>query len=123
MCGADNARQRAVWGEVSECVLYVPSCPIVSDLLQPHGLQPAWLLCPWGFSRREYWNGLPSRPPGESFQPRDQTQVFCIAGRFFFFYHLSHQGSLRTSESYVINLGESVQIRGLYKENRTELQG
>ena len=42
---------------------------------------------------------------------------------FFFFYHLSHQGSLRTSESYVINLGESVQIRGLYKENRTELQG
>ena len=25
-----------------------------------------------------------------SFQTRDQTQVYCIAGRFF--YHLSHQG-------------------------------
>ena len=33
------------------------------------------------FSRQEYWSGLPfSR--GSS-QPRDQTQVSCIAGRFF----------------------------------------
>ena len=38
-------------------------------------------------------------------------------------YRLSHQGSLRTSGLYVINLGESVQIRGLHTENRTELQG
>ena len=28
-----------------------------------------------------------------SSQPRDQTQVSCIAGRFL--YHLSHQGSLK----------------------------
>ena len=31
--------------------------------LQPHGLQPARLLCPWGFSRQEYWSGLPCPPP------------------------------------------------------------
>ena len=23
------------------------------------------LLCPWGFSRKEYWNGLPFPPPGD----------------------------------------------------------
>ena len=38
---------------------------VVSDSLQPHGLQPARLLCPWGFSRQEYWSGLPSPSPGD----------------------------------------------------------
>ena len=27
-------------------------------------LQPAKLLCPWGFSRQEHWSGLPCPPPG-----------------------------------------------------------
>ena len=36
-----------------------------SDALQPHGLQPARLLCPWGFSRQEYGRGLPCFPPGD----------------------------------------------------------
>ena len=31
--------------------------------LQPHGLQPARLLCPWGFSRQEDLSGLPCPPP------------------------------------------------------------
>ena len=34
------------------------------------------------FSKWEYWSGLLSFSRGSS-QPRDQTQVFCIAGRFF----------------------------------------
>ena len=29
------------------------------------GLQPARLLCPWGFSRQEYYTGLPCPPPGD----------------------------------------------------------
>ena len=33
--------------------------------LRPHGLQPARLLCPSGFSRQEYWSGLPCPPPGD----------------------------------------------------------
>ena len=33
------------------------------DSLRPHGLQPSRLLCPWGFSRLEYWNGMPCCPP------------------------------------------------------------
>ena len=27
------------------------------------------LLCPWGFSRQEYWNGLPFPPPGDLRHP------------------------------------------------------
>jgi len=37
----------------------------MSDALPPHGLQPARLLLSMGFSRQEYWNGLPRPPPGE----------------------------------------------------------
>ena len=36
-----------------------------------------------GFSRQEYWSGLPFPSPGESSRPRDQTQVSRIAGRRF----------------------------------------
>ena len=37
----------------------------LSDPLRPHALQPARLLCPWGFSRQEYWSGLSCTPPGD----------------------------------------------------------
>ena len=37
----------------------VLSCSVVSNSL------PARLLCPWGFSRQEYWSGLPCPPPGD----------------------------------------------------------
>ena len=33
-------------------------------LFRPHGLQPTRLLCPWGFSRQEWWSGLPCPAPG-----------------------------------------------------------
>ena len=32
----------------------------MSDSLRTHGLQPTRLLHLWGFSRQEYWSGLPS---------------------------------------------------------------
>ena len=31
--------------------------------------KPARLLCPWGFSRQEYWSGLPCPPPGDRPNP------------------------------------------------------
>ena len=49
------------------CVL---SRSVISDSLQPHGLQPSRPLCPWGFSRQEYWSGLPSPSPGDLPNPR-----------------------------------------------------
>ena len=35
------------------------------------------------FSKQEYWSGLPFSYSRGSFQPRDQTCIPCIAGRFF----------------------------------------
>ena len=43
----------------------VLSCLVLSDSLQPHGLYPTKLPCPWGFSRQEYCNDLPCPPPGD----------------------------------------------------------
>ena len=43
---------------------HVLSHSVMSDSLQPQGLLPARLHCPWGFSRQEYWCGLPCPPPG-----------------------------------------------------------
>ena len=52
--------------------LVAQSCPT----LRPHGLS-ARLLCPWGFSRQEYWSGLPCPPPGDlpnsGIEPRSLT--------------------------------------------------
>ena len=47
----------------------VLSCSAMPDSLWPHGLQPARLLCPWGFSRQEYWSGLPCSPSGDLLTP------------------------------------------------------
>ena len=36
---------------------------VLSNFVRSHGLQPTRLLCSWGFSRQEYWSGLPCSPP------------------------------------------------------------
>ena len=55
----------------------VLSHSVVSDSLRPDGLQPARLLCPWGFSRQEYLSGLPCPPPRDlpnpGVEPRSPT--------------------------------------------------
>ena len=33
--------------------------------MTPHGLERNRLVCPWRFSRQEYWSGLPFCPPGD----------------------------------------------------------
>ena len=43
----------------------VLSHSVMSDSLKLYGLKTARLLCPWAFSRQEYWSGLPCPPPGE----------------------------------------------------------
>ena len=55
----------------------VLSHPVVSESLQPHGLKPARVLCPWKFSRQEYWSGWPCLSPGDlpipGIEPRSPT--------------------------------------------------
>ena len=50
------------------------------------------LLSPWGFSRQEYWNGLPGLPlrnhPDRGIEP---TSLTCIDRRVL--YHLCHLGN------------------------------
>ena len=43
---------------------------VMSGSLQPHGLWPTRLLCPLGFSRQEYWSGLPCPSPEDLPNPR-----------------------------------------------------
>ena len=43
-------------------------------------------LCPWGFSRQEYWSGLPHPPPGDPPEQGLNPSVSvspALAGRFF----------------------------------------
>ena len=42
------------------------SCSVISDSLQPHGLQPARLLCPWNFPGRNTGVGATSYSKGPS---------------------------------------------------------
>ena len=82
-----NMKFQKYWCLPDTCaVLYL----VTSNSLWPHGLQPARLLCPWGFSRPEYWSGLPCLPsrdlPNRGMNPGllHCTQIL---------YQLSHQGS------------------------------
>ena len=54
----------------------------MSDSLQPRGLQPARLLCPWDSPGKNTGVGCHSLPRGSS-PPGDHTLVSCTAGRFF----------------------------------------
>ena len=73
--GSHGNSMLAIWGTIrlfSKVVVFfwLLSCSVMSDSLQPHGLQTARLLCPWGFSR------------GSS-QSRDWIQVSHFVGGFF----------------------------------------
>ena len=90
---------------------YMPAqSPVMSNSLQPFGLQPTRLLCPWDFFRQEYWSGLPFLPPRESSWLRDQTHVSCVfrTGRWVL-YHCAtweaHYKGLVPSFLIFISLG------------------
>ena len=59
------------------------SCQVMSDSFATPWTVAHQAPLSMGFSRQEYWSGVQLSPPGESFQPRDQTRISCIAGRFF----------------------------------------
>ena len=58
------------------CCLVAQLCP---TLLQHHGQAPLSL----GFSRQEYWSGLPFPPPGDLPDPGIEPMSAALAGRFF----------------------------------------
>ena len=82
------------------CVL---SHLVLSSSLWLQGLWPTRLLCPWGFSKQEYWSGLPCPPPEDLPNPGIEPRFPVLQ---VILYHLSHHGSpLRTLMSTYLNLG------------------
>ena len=65
------------------------SYSLLSDPLWFYGLQPARLLCPWGFSRWENWSGLPLLQRIFPIQVSNPSLPQCR----WITYHLSHQES------------------------------
>jgi len=55
----------------------------VPDCLQPHGLHPAGLLCPWDFPGKNAGMGLPFPPPGNLPNPGIESVSPALASRFF----------------------------------------
>ena len=62
---------------LSDPVLVAQSCPT----LRPNGLAHQSFLSV-GFSRQEYWSGLPFPSPGDLPDPGIKLRISCIAGRF-----------------------------------------
>ena len=60
------------------CVL---SRSTVSDFLQPHGLQPDRLLCPWDFTGKN--TGVPFLSPGDLPDPGIEQASPALAGGLF----------------------------------------
>lgn len=68
-------------GILNICVIML-ICSVLSDGLQPFGLQPIRLFCPWEFSGEKTEVGCCFLLQ-EFFPLRNQTPVSCIAGCFF----------------------------------------
>ena len=71
------------------CALVTKSCPTLCDPID-------WTIArqvplSMGFSRQEYWSGLPCFPPGDLFNPG-------LPHRRWILHHLSHKGNPRRLE-------------------------
>ena len=61
------------------CCLVTELCLTLWDSMDYIACQA---LLPMEFSRQKSWSELPFSSPGKSSQPRDQTSISCLAGRF-----------------------------------------
>ena len=61
-------RHKGLWYQSS----LLGMCSVISHSLQPRGLDSARLLCPWNFSRQEYWSELVFPAPTSSLTPLEQ---------------------------------------------------
>ena len=58
-----GAQSKALFTKIT--VLCVFSLSVLTDSATMDYMQLARLLCPWGFSRQEYWSGEPIPSPGD----------------------------------------------------------
>ena len=69
--------------ESAHLILLLFSCSVVSTLCDPVDCSPASLLCPWVFSRPEYWSGLPFPSRGDLPHPGIEPRSPALAGGLF----------------------------------------
>ena len=69
------------------CVL---NCPVMSNSLWPHGLQPTRVLWPWGFPGKNTEVGCHYLPQGTSWPGTESMSLAspALAGRYFTLHHL-----------------------------------
>ena len=76
-CFEANPRRLIISSLNTSLCCAVLSRSVMSDSLGLYVLQLTRLLCPWRFSRQEYWSGLPCPPPGDlpnpGTEPRSST--------------------------------------------------
>ena len=77
-----NLESRFLWMQ-NALLLLLFICSIVSDSLQPHGLQPAGLLFPWDSPVKNTGAGLPFPSPGDLPGPGIEPTSPALAGGFF----------------------------------------
>ena len=87
-------QQRSQREHLSVCLVH--ACVLshfMSDFLLFYGQQPARLLCPWGFSRQEYWSGFPCPPPRDLPDPgiELESHISCTGRQVLYDQH--HLGS------------------------------
>ena len=84
------------------------SCPVVSDSLQPHGLQPSRLLCPWDFpggnTGVSCHSLLPGDLPSSGMELQDyflshRESLGCLESTFWFSCSEAHLSALYTWRS------------------------
>ena len=81
---------QAIWQQIigKLCIHFLAckSLQLCLTLCKPMDLEPTRLLCPWEFSRQEYWSGLPCPPPGGFPDPGIELMSLkspALASRFF----------------------------------------
>ena len=65
---------------------------VVSNSLQPCGLQPARLLCPWGFSRQKSWKSCHALFQGIFLTQGSSLHLLCLLTERQVLYHQCHLG-------------------------------
>ena len=80
-------------GDGLSCILRMCACSGVSGSLQPHGLQPTRLLCPWNSPGKN--TGMDCHSLLQGILPTQGTNPHLLYCRQILYY-LSHQGSPNT---------------------------
>ena len=87
---ASVAQEAVAWAGAAVCCCLCSVTQSGPTLCDPRA--PTRLLCPWGFSRQEYWSGLPCPPPGDLPNPgiEPRSPALFIEHRIMFGTLLSH---------------------------------